>query len=152
MRLSPKRDCSAKRANVRVALEVCKHLLTYSPTMRPPSPLLALTASTKYGNAHVRVREALCTNASVHIRETPSQNGPRYVQERPALNFVQDVCHQFLTLHVGPDQPDPRPTVILTTTPWVLGGLRSAGVVTRLRRVFWRRFLQKNARRPKGPP
>ena len=44
-------------------------------------------------------------------------------------------------LHFGPDQPNPDLT--LTQAPALLGGSRSAGSVTRLRRVCWWRFPSK---------
>ena len=45
------------------------------------------------------------------------------------------------TLHVGPDQPDSRPHPNPNPNP--LGASRSAGAVTRLRRVFGWRFSEK---------
>ena len=59
------------------------------------------------------------------------------------------------TLHVGPDQPDPRPIPNPNPNPNPktdpLGGSRSAGAATRLRRVFWWRFSKK-LRRPESQP
>ena len=79
-----------------------------------------------------------------------------YVQDWLAQNFVQDLCGQFHPCTSAQTNPTPdltlTPTLILTLTPSQnrLGGSRSAGAVTRLRRVFWWCFSQ-NPGRPKRP-
>lgn len=66
---------------------------------------------------------------------------------------MQDVCDQFSTLQVGPNQPDPRPTPNPNPNVLPLGGSRSAAAVTRLLRLFWWRFFFRirNFGRPKAP-
>ena len=62
-----------------------------------------------------------------------------------AAAFCTKLCagrvSSISTLHVDPDQPNPRPDPNPNPNP--SGGSRSAGAVTRLRRVFWWRFSNK---------
>ena len=85
------------------------------------------------------------------VTRTWSYLGSRYEQERPAQNFMQSVCRQFQPCKSAQTSPTPDLTQTPTLAPKPLGGSRSAGAVTRIRRVF-EVFPQKKPGGRETPP